>query len=121
LFSLGMLLLCCKLFLEMFMPETDFLWFLVIKFPRKIILQEWRYFFTGLLHCQYYLILPVWKGLICNKKEPILKDPMVEINSILPVFLFSRSMCSMGNKRLYGNYEEQYYCNIWNQTMKVLI
>jgi hypothetical protein len=25
LFSLGMLLLCCKLFLEMFMPETDFL------------------------------------------------------------------------------------------------
>jgi hypothetical protein len=34
-----------------------------------------------------YIIRPVEKGLVCNKKGPICKDPTVEINSIRLVLL----------------------------------
>jgi hypothetical protein len=39
-FPLGVLLLCCKIFLGQFTGESDSLRFLVINFPRKIILHE---------------------------------------------------------------------------------
>jgi hypothetical protein len=47
------------------------------------------------------LYTTIWKGFVCNKKQHILKDPTIEVNSILSVFLvvvwivFISSMCSI--------------------------
>jgi hypothetical protein len=41
----------------------------------------------GFYGTQYHPVPPVEKGLVCNIKGPICKDPTVEINSVPPVFL----------------------------------